>query len=66
MPDELAALPRHLGRLPFWQGSEEFLPALVAVYAQASQAGLELYLQADRSAQSPVEGLDDDPSRPGK
>ena len=59
VPDTPAALPRQLGRFPFWQGSEEFLPALEAVYARASRTGLELYLDADRSAQSPVEGLDD-------
>ena len=62
VPEETAALPRQLGRFPFWQGSEEFLPALEAVYARASQAGLELYLDADRSAQSSVEDLDDRPS----
>ncbi len=50
VPDEPAALPRQLGRFPFWQGGEEFLPALEAVYARASQAGLELYLDAEWSA----------------
>ena len=59
VPEETAALPRQLGRFPFWQGSEEFLPALETVYARAPQAGLELYLDAGRSAQSSVEGLDD-------
>ena len=58
VPDEPAALPRQLGRFPFWQGGEEFLPALESVYARASQAGLELYLDADRSAQSSVEGIE--------
>ena len=66
VPDEPAALPRQLGRFPFWQGGEEFLPALEAVYARASQAGLELYLDAEWSAQPSVEGLDDYPSRPGQ
>ena len=60
VPEETAALPRQLGRFPFWQGSEEFLPTLEAVYVRASQAGLELYLGAERSARpSPVDGLDD-------
>ena len=59
VPDEPAALPRQLGRFPFWQGGEEFLPVLKAIYDRASQAGLELYLDADRSAQSSVEGPDD-------
>ena len=66
VPDEPAALPRQLGRFPFWQGSEEFLPALEAVYARASQAGLELYLDAESPALSPGRGLDDCPSRPGQ
>ena len=65
VPEETAVLPRQLGRFPFWQGREEFLPALEAVYTRASQVELELYLGAERSAQSSVEGLDDCPSRPG-
>ena len=37
VPEEPAAVPRQLGRFPFWQGSEEFLPALETIYARASQ-----------------------------
>ena len=59
VPEEPASLPRQLGRFPFWQGGEEFLPALEAIYDRASQVGLELYLDAECSAQSSVEGLDD-------
>ena len=66
VPDEPAALPRRLGRFPFWQGSEEFLPALEAICGRASQIGLDLYLNAESPAQLSVEGLDDYPSRPGK
>ena len=66
VPEEPAALPRQLGRFPFWQGGEEFLPALEAIYDRASQVGLELYLDAESPAQLSVEGLDDYPSRPGK
>ena len=66
VPDEPAALPRQLGRFPFWQGGEEFLPALEAIYGRASQIGLDLYLDAESPAQLSVEGLDDYPSRPGK
>ena len=44
VPEEVALLPRQLGRFPFWQGREEFLPALEALYGRASQVGLELYL----------------------
>ena len=66
VPEETAALPSQLGRFPFWQGSEEFLTTLEDIYARASQAGLELYLDGARSAQSSAEGLDDRPSRPGE
>ena len=66
VPEEPASLPRQLGRFPFWQGGEEFLPALEAIYDRASQVGLELYLDAESPAQLSVEGLDDYPSRPGK
>ena len=66
VPDEPAALLRQLGRFPFWQGSEEFLTTLEAIYGRASQVGLDLYLDGERSAQSSVEGLDDYPSRPGQ
>ena len=62
VPEETAALPRQLGRFPFWQGGEEFLTTLEDIYGRASQVGLELYLAADRSAQSSVEDLDDRPS----
>ena len=44
VPEEPAALPRQLGQFPFWQGGEEFMPALSTIYIRASQAGLELYL----------------------
>ena len=69
VPDEPAALPRQLGRSPFWQGSEEFLPALEVAYRRASRDGLELYLDAESPPQLSaecVEGLDDDPSRLGE
>ena len=59
VPEETAALPRQLGRFPFWQGNEEFLPALEVVYARASQAGLDLYLDGERSSHPSIEGLDD-------
>ena len=47
VPEEAALLPRQLGRFPFWQGSEEFLPTLEAIYGRASQVGLELYLDTE-------------------
>ena len=58
VPDEAAVLPRQLGRFPFWQGGEEFLPVLKAIYARASQAGLELYLDAETPPQSSAEGIE--------
>ena len=47
VPEESAALPRQLGQFPFWQGTEEFMPTMEAIYTRASQAGLELYLGGD-------------------
>ena len=66
VPEETASLPRQLGRFPFWQGREEFLPTLEAIYGRASQVGLELYLDTEWPAQSSVDGLADYPSRPGQ
>lgn len=43
-PDTPAALPRSLGPFPFWRGSEPMLPALEAMYGQASTLGLRAFL----------------------
>ena len=58
VPEEAALLPRQLGRFPFWQGREELLPALESIYARASQAGLEMYLNVtyDVGAKSSIKG----------
>jgi uncharacterized Zn finger protein len=42
-PPVAAALPRRLGSLPFWRGSENFLDALQPVYRDASQRGQEVF-----------------------
>ena len=55
VPEEPASLPRQLGRFPFWQGGEEFLPALEAIYARASQVGLELYSMRNDPRYRPAE-----------
>ena len=43
-PSVAAALPKRLGSFPFWRGEEDFLPALEAIYRQASRLGLEVFL----------------------
>lgn len=40
LPAVAAALPRRLGGIPFWRGSEEFMGTMVDVYGAASDAGL--------------------------
>jgi uncharacterized Zn finger protein len=57
-PPVSAALPKRLGKFPFWRGEEGFLDVLEPIYRQAAQRGLEAYLgertipqQAGRSAE---------------
>jgi len=48
LPPVSAALPKRLGNFPFWRGSERFLEAIEAIYAQASPYGLNIFsLQAE-------------------
>jgi uncharacterized Zn finger protein len=48
LPPVSAALPKRLGNFPFWRGSERFLDAIEAIYAQASPYGLDIFsLQAE-------------------
>ncbi len=42
-PDVHAALPRQLGRFPFWQGEEEFSAAMERIYRAASQSALDAH-----------------------
>lgn len=44
-PPVNAALPKRLGKFPFWRGTEPLLEALEPVYTQASARGLNLFLQ---------------------
>ncbi|MBV9125197.1 MAG: SWIM zinc finger family protein [Planctomycetes bacterium] len=44
VPPVSAALLQRLGHFPFWRGETRFLEALEPVYAQASRAGLEVFL----------------------
>jgi len=42
-PPVAAALPQRLGSFPFWRGEERFLDALLPVYREASQQGLQVF-----------------------
>ena len=41
VPDVHAALPRQLGRFPFWQGEEEFSAAMERIYRAASRSAMD-------------------------
>ena len=43
-PELAAALPQQLGRFPLWQGNQEFVLAMQAIYLTASQRAVELLL----------------------
>lgn len=42
-PPVAAALPRRLGRFPFWRGEQPLLDALEPIYRAASTSGMALY-----------------------
>ena len=44
MPEMHAALPKHLGRFPFWQGGQDLTTQLAEIYAAASQRAQGVYL----------------------
>jgi uncharacterized Zn finger protein len=44
IPQVCAALPKRLGKFPFWSGEEDFIQALEGIYLPASQRGLEVFL----------------------
>jgi uncharacterized Zn finger protein len=44
IPPVAAALPKRLGKFPFWRGTENFQDALEQIYAEASPSGLDLFL----------------------
>ena len=44
VPEMHAALPEQLGRFPFWQGGQDFVPALQKIYQAASRRAVDVYL----------------------
>jgi uncharacterized Zn finger protein len=58
VPQIQAALAKRLGNFPFWRGNVRLMDALEPIYASASNAGLEVLLQADTLNQD--ERLDDE------
>lgn len=44
IPRLSAALPKRLGKFPFWRGSDHFLDTLEKTYAAAAPAGLDAFL----------------------
>ena len=44
VPEMHAALPRQLGRFPFWQGEQDLVATLEKIYAAASQQAAGVYL----------------------
>jgi uncharacterized Zn finger protein len=44
LPPVSAAMPKRLGKFPFWRGSEHLLDAIAPVYAQAASRGLDVFL----------------------
>ena len=43
VPDVHAALPRQLGRFPFWQGQEEFSAVMERIYRAASRSAVDAH-----------------------
>jgi uncharacterized Zn finger protein len=44
IPSIPAALPKRLGKFPFWRGEATFLDAMEAIYREASPIGLKIFL----------------------
>jgi uncharacterized Zn finger protein len=44
IPPIPAALPKRLGKFPFWRGEEDFLEVLEGIYKKASPAGMMIFL----------------------
>ncbi len=44
IPSIPAALPKRLGKFPFWRGEARFLDAMEAIYREASPIGLKIFL----------------------
>jgi uncharacterized Zn finger protein len=44
VPAISAALPKRLGKFPFWRGEENFLTSLEEIYREASPVGMDVFL----------------------
>jgi uncharacterized Zn finger protein len=44
IPPICAALPKRLGKFPFWSGEEDFISAMERIYYPTSQRGLKVFL----------------------
>lgn len=47
VPPMSAALPKRLGRFPFWQGEQPLLEVIEPIYKKASSSGIELIFEDD-------------------
>jgi hypothetical protein len=45
-------LPKRLGNFPFWRGNSMLIDTLEPVYAAASIAGLDAFLQANAKVEN--------------
>jgi uncharacterized Zn finger protein len=52
IPDTPAALPRRLGRFPFWRGKDPLLSSLEPIYRAASQRGMAAVLPEQDQTES--------------
>jgi uncharacterized Zn finger protein len=59
IPPMPAALPKRLGSFPFWRGEERFLDAMDKIYAQASPAGLNVFICQQGHGTSPFPSSDE-------
>ena len=46
-PPAPVALPKRLGKFPFWRAEERFLEVLEPIYKKASRRGLDLFQGAE-------------------
>ena len=55
-PKADASLPQQLGRFPLWQGTQDFIPAMQAIYRNASQRALKALTGAETDDEPPANG----------
>jgi uncharacterized Zn finger protein len=51
IPSAPAALPKSLGKFPFWRGEEDLLDELEEIYRQASPVGMRVFLGEEAKAE---------------